>query len=84
MDLHFDFVAPGREPLMWCLIAFILTFFVTRTHHPLHPCDRRPTGPAQVVATAQHRVRQTAEAAALHIHHAVFGVILVLISGVRW
>ena len=31
VGLHFDVVAPGRVPLMWCLIAFILTFFVTRT-----------------------------------------------------
>ena len=31
LDLRFDVVAPGREPLMWCLIAFIVTFFVTRT-----------------------------------------------------
>ena len=28
--LKFDFIAPGRLPLMWCLIAFIVTFLVTR------------------------------------------------------
>ncbi|PRC61597.1 hypothetical protein C6A85_07755, partial [Mycobacterium sp. ITM-2017-0098] len=34
LDLHWDLslaVPPSRLPLMWCLIAFILTFFVTRT-----------------------------------------------------
>ena len=31
VSLKFDFIAPGRVPLMWCLIAFIVTFFVTRT-----------------------------------------------------
>jgi len=31
-DMHFDLaIPPGRLPLMWCLIAFLLTFFVTRT-----------------------------------------------------
>ena len=31
LEVRLDIVAPGRVPLMWCLIAFILTFFITRT-----------------------------------------------------
>ena len=27
---EFDFIAPGRVPLIWCLLAFIATFLVTR------------------------------------------------------
>ena len=46
---------------MWCLIAFILTFFITRTITRYIPRDRRPDRAEQVVAAAQHlRKRRTA------------------------
>ena len=82
-DLHFDFVAPGREPLMWCLVAFILTFFVTRsiTRYIRATADR--PGPRKW--WQPHNISVSAKAGGgggLHIHHAVFGVVLVLISGV--
>lgn len=75
--LHFDVVAPGRVPLMWCLIAFILTFFVTRTivryirHNAGSDAPRKWWQPRNISGSG-----------GLHIHHAVFGVILVMISGV--
>lgn len=84
LDLHFDFVAPGREPLMWCLVAFILTFFVTRsiTRYIRATADR--PGPRKW--WQPHNISVSAKdggsGGGLHIHHAVFGVILVLISGV--
>ncbi|QEN13849.1 hypothetical protein D3H54_11845 [Mycobacterium sp. ELW1] len=75
--LHFDVVAPGRVPLMWCLIAFILTFFVTRTivryirHNADNDAPRKWWQPRNISGHG-----------GLHIHHAVFGIILVMISGV--
>ena len=77
--VHFDlrFVAPGREPLMWCLIAFILTFFVTRTITRYIRASADQTGPRK-----WWQPHNISGAGGVHIHHAVFGVIGVLVSGV--
>jgi hypothetical protein len=77
MDFRLEFVAPGRQPLMWCLIAFILTFFITRsiTRYIRATADR--TGPRKWWPP-----RNISGKGGTHIHHAVFGVILVLLSGV--
>jgi len=76
-DVSLDFVAPGREPLMWCLIAFILTFFITRTITRYIRATADRTGPRR-----WWQPHNISGSGGLHIHHAVFGVILVLISGV--
>ncbi len=75
--IRLDFVAPGRQPLMWCLIAFILTFFITRsiTRYIRATADR--TGPRK-----WWQPHNISGKGGTHIHHAVFGVILVLVSGV--
>lgn len=82
--LHFDVVAPGRLPLMWCLISFILTFFVTRTITRYIRATADRTGPRKW--WQPHNISVSAESGAggggMHIHHAVFGVILSLASGV--
>lgn len=77
LDLRFDVVAPGREPLMWCLIAFIVTFFVTRTITRYIRATADRTGPRK-----WWQPHNISAKGGTHIHHAVFGVILVLISGV--
>ena len=77
LDLRVDLVAPGREPLMWCLIAFILTFFVTRSITRYIRATADQTGPRK-----WWQPHNIAGKGGTHIHHAVFGVILVLISGV--
>ena len=76
-DVSLDFVAPGREPLMWCLIAFILTFFITRTITRYIRATADRTGPRR-----WWQPHNISGSGGLHIHHAVIGVILVLISGV--
>lgn len=76
-DLRFDLVAPGREPLMWCLIAFILTFFVTRSITRYIRATAGRTGPRK-----WWQPHNISGKGGTHIHHAVFGVILVLTSGV--
>ena len=61
---------------MWCLIAFILTFFVTRTivryirSHANSDAPRKWWQPRNISAGG-----------GLHIHHVVIGVILVMVSG---
>lgn len=82
--VHVDLrvVAPGREPLMWCLIAFILTFFVTRTITRYIRATADQTGPRKWWQPRNFSVPGNGEGGGTHIHHAVFGVIGVLVSGV--
>lgn len=84
-DWKFDFgldlgVPPGRQPLMWCLIAFLLTFLVTRTivRYIRHNADRA-TPPRW---WQPRNISVSGETTAVHIHHVVIGVILVMVSGV--
>jgi hypothetical protein len=65
----------GRLPLLCCLVAFILTFFVTRSFVRIirHRADRdRP---------ARWWQPRNVHIGGVHIHHVTFGVILVMISG---
>ncbi|KUI01387.1 hypothetical protein AU190_18050 [Mycolicibacterium acapulense] len=78
-DLHLVFGVPhARVPLMYCLIAFILTFFVTRTivryirRHAGSDAPRKWWQPRNISVSGS----------GLHIHHVVIGVVLVMISGV--
>ena len=65
---------------MWCLIAFLLTFLVTRTivRYIRHNADR--TTPPKW--WQPRNISVSDGAGGMHIHHAVIGVILVMISGV--
>jgi len=76
----FDFnvaIPHDRLPLVFCLVAFILTFFVTRTivrYIRSHADSDKP-----------HRwwqPRNISAGSGMHIHHVVIGVILVMISGI--
>jgi hypothetical protein len=65
----------GRLPLLCCLVAFILTFFVTRTF-------------VRFIRQSAHTGRPTrwwhprnVHIGGVHIHHVTFGVVLVLLSG---
>ncbi|UXA20830.1 hypothetical protein [Mycobacterium sp. SMC-4] len=67
----------SRLPLVCCLFAFIVTFFVTRTivryirRHADSDAPRKWWQP-----------RNISGGSGLHIHHVVIGVILVMVSGV--
>jgi hypothetical protein len=70
-----DIVEGGRLPLLCCLTAFILTFFVTRSFVRFirHRADAgRPTRWWQP---------RNVHLGGLHIHHVTFGVLLVMVSG---
>jgi hypothetical protein len=71
-----DIIGRGRLPLLCCLIAFILTFFVTRTFVRL---IRRRKGAGR---TPQWWEPRNIHIGSKHIHHVVVGVVLVMISGI--
>ncbi|MGH3674859.1 MAG: hypothetical protein ACRDU5_03810, partial [Mycobacterium sp.] len=76
VTLELDFMTRQRLPLFCCLVAFLLTFFVTRTivryirSHADDDAPRKWWQPRNI----GHGT--------LHIHHVVIGVILVMVSGV--
>jgi hypothetical protein len=71
-----DIIGRGRLPLLCCLVAFILTFFVTRTfvRYIRHRADLG-------VAPRWWEPRNI-HIGKIHIHHVVVGVLLVMVSGV--
>ena len=71
-----DIISRGRLPLLCCLIAFILTFFVTRTSVRLIR-RRQSTG-----RPPRWWEPRNVHIGSKHIHHVVIGVVLVMISGV--
>lgn len=80
-DLHLVFGVPhARMPLVYCLIAFILTFFVTRTI--VRYIRNHPEGDANDAPRKWWQPRNIGTGSGLHIHHVVIGVVLVMISGV--
>jgi hypothetical protein len=74
--LQHDIIDRGRLPLLCCLVAFSVTFFVTRSfvRYIRYRTDKglppKWWQPRNVYIGSQH------------IHHVVFGVVLVMISGV--
>ncbi|MGV0852815.1 hypothetical protein [Mycolicibacterium phlei] len=77
-DLRFEFaVPPGRLPLVFCLVAFILTFFVTRLIVRYIRAHQNSDAPRR-----WWQPRNIGTGSGLHIHHVVIGVILVMVSGV--
>jgi ABC-type multidrug transport system fused ATPase/permease subunit len=71
-----DIVDRGRVPLMCCLIAFILTFFVTRT------IVRYIRRLSETDAPRRWWQPRNIGHGSVHIHHVVIGVVLVMVSGV--
>ncbi|MUL82413.1 MULTISPECIES: hypothetical protein [unclassified Mycolicibacterium] len=74
--VHLDFLTRDRLPLLCCLVAFILTFFVTRI---VVRYIRRNAGSERPPRWWQPR---DIGHGSLHIHHMVIGVVLVMVSGV--
>jgi len=74
--LQEDIIDGGRLPLLCCLVAFILTFFVTRTFARI---IRRRT---ELGLPAKWWQPRNIYIGSKHIHHVVVGVVLVMVSGV--
>lgn len=71
-----DIIGRGRLPLLCCLVAFILTFFVTRTFVRLIR-HRAATG-----RPPKWWEPRNIHIGSKHIHHVVVGVVLVMVSGI--
>jgi hypothetical protein len=71
-----DIIGRGRLPLLCCLIAFILTFFVTRTFVRLIRHRKSIGRPPRWWEPRNIHIGSK------HIHHVVVGVLLVMISGI--
>lgn len=74
--LRHDIIERGRLPLLCCLLAFLVTFLVTRT---VVRYIRRAQVRGDVPRWWQPH---NAHLGSRHIHHVVFGVVLVMVSGV--
>ncbi|WP_448421100.1 hypothetical protein [Mycolicibacter minnesotensis] len=71
-----DIVGRGRLPLLCCLLAFLVTFLVTRA------TVRYIRSNADRGAAPRWWQPRNLRIGSQHIHHVVFGVVLVLVSGV--
>jgi hypothetical protein len=76
--LQDDIIDRGRLPLLCCLVAFILTFFVTRSF-VRYIRHRAETG-----RPPRWWEPRNVHIGSKHIHHVVFGVVLVMVSGVTF
>ncbi len=81
-DWNFDLdlvpqIPAGRIPLLWCLIAFLVTFLVTRTIVRYIRATAASDKPKK-----WWQPRNISGSGGTHIHHVVIGVVLVMISGV--
>jgi hypothetical protein len=65
--LYNEFVASGKLPLILCFVSFILTFAVTRIS-------------TRMIRAGKGPFRDNVTSGGVHIHHAVYGVVL-LTSG---
>jgi hypothetical protein len=75
-SIQLDFITRERLPLLCCLVAFILTFFVTRT------IVRYIRAQAGNDAPRKWWQPRNIGHGGVHIHHVVIGVVLVMLSGV--
>ncbi|BBZ04015.1 membrane protein [Mycolicibacterium chitae] len=87
VDMRFDFITQSRLPLMWCLIAFILTFCITRAIVRYIRATAEDTAPKKWwqprnLSLGGGKGDGKGDGKGFHLHHVVFGVLLVLISGV--
>ncbi|MBK7612068.1 MAG: hypothetical protein IPJ15_12770 [Actinomycetales bacterium] len=74
-------IDPRRMDVMWLLLAFVGTSLVTRmiTRYIRHRSHRAGNSPAPVPARRQ--VIKDVRLAGIHVHHQVWGILLVLLVG---
>jgi hypothetical protein len=80
-SLRVEIIAEDRLPLMWCLIAFIVTFLVTRLIVRYIRANAHNTGPRKWWQPRNMSFGDKATGDGFHLHHVVIGVVLVLLSG---
>ncbi len=77
MSLQLDIAAePGRAAILWMLVAFVLTFLITRTiTRRIQAKSKEPTEDA-----GGRSLIGDITIGGVHIHHQVWGILLVLVS----
>ena len=77
MSLQVDLAAePGRAAILWMLVAFVLTFLITRTiTRRIQAKSKEPTEGAD-----GRSLIGDITIGGVHIHHQVWGILLVLVS----
>ncbi|GAA3799670.1 hypothetical protein [Cellulomonas soli] len=86
---HSVVVATGRAPALFALLGFLLTFVVTRSvtrrirARSLRSGDPTPSTPAPAPDEGQagRRVLRDIHIGGVHVHHQVWGILLVLLTG---
>jgi hypothetical protein len=68
-------VASGRAPALWALIGFVVAFAVTRT------ITRRLHARRAADSAGRRRLLRDAHVGGVHVHHQVWGILLVLLAG---
>ncbi len=79
------FVETGRAPALWLIIAFVLTFAITRwVTRRLRKAELAAPEPAQADAPEEpvkSGLLSNIHLGGVHVHHQVWGILLVLIAG---
>lgn len=72
------FVETGRSPALWALVGFLVAFAVVRTiTRRIHTRGARDSAPDAAAGGPVKNVY----IAGVHVHHQVWGILLVLVSG---
>lgn len=70
------FVDSGRSPALWALVGFVITFVLVRTiTRRIHAAATRDAGAPQGGPVKDVHI------GGVHVHHQVWGIVLVLVSG---
>ncbi len=64
---HHDIVEAGKLPLLLCSAAFVVTFLVTR-------------GITRMIRAGRGPFRDNVSASGTHVHHAVYGIVLLILG----
>ncbi len=81
------FVDTGRAPALWLMIAFVLTFALTRwvtrriRAGELEAANATHTDDATAGDDAQGGLISNIHLGGVHVHHQVWGIVLVLVAG---
>lgn len=83
--LQFDFgefVDPRRVGVLWLLAGFVVTALLTRwiTRH-IRTTSNRPVDPDADAQTAQRSLIKNIRISGVHVHHQVWGILLVMFVG---
>ncbi|SEJ18985.1 hypothetical protein [Demequina mangrovi] len=75
-------VEPGRGPTLWLLIGFLVTFAITRGVTRRIRAREQAVARGEVEASSEGGLLSNIHLGGVHVHHQVWGILLVLLTGV--